>query len=80
MFGADRASSLGPEGEVFLAGLLVSASETGGGYMEAIQSLTPDLAAQGVNWLQSLVDGLCARADALLQSNGQGGPTADAHA
>ena len=78
MFGADRPSSMGPDGEVFLAGLLVSASETGGGYVEAVQSLTPDLAAQGAHWLQSLVDGLCVRADELLQSGGEGGTSADA--
>jgi bifunctional UDP-N-acetylglucosamine pyrophosphorylase/glucosamine-1-phosphate N-acetyltransferase len=80
VLGADRASRLGPEGEAFLAGLLASAPETGGGYLGAIQSLAPDLAAQGSRWLQGLVDGLRGQADELLKLGGQGGPTDDVDA
>ena len=35
-------------------------------YTEAIQGLTPDLRALGVEWLQHVVDGLCDQAAALL--------------
>jgi hypothetical protein len=80
LFGADRPSRLGPEGEAFLAGLLVSASECGGGYLEAIQSLAPELAEQGVKWLQGNVDDVCGRAEAALRTDEQGGPAADASA
>jgi bifunctional UDP-N-acetylglucosamine pyrophosphorylase/glucosamine-1-phosphate N-acetyltransferase len=78
MFGADKPSQLGPEGEAFLAGLLLSSSERGGGYLEAIQSLAPDVAEQGSRWLQGVVDRLCERAEAVLQSGGKGGPPPEA--
>ena len=41
LFGSAEPSNLGPDGEAFLAGLLVSASEQSGGYLEAVQALTP---------------------------------------
>jgi bifunctional UDP-N-acetylglucosamine pyrophosphorylase / glucosamine-1-phosphate N-acetyltransferase len=80
LFGSDRPSQLGPEGEAFLTGLLVTASEHGGGYVEAIQALSPGLAEQGAKWLQATVDGLCSRADAVLRTDRAGGPVADASA
>jgi bifunctional UDP-N-acetylglucosamine pyrophosphorylase/glucosamine-1-phosphate N-acetyltransferase len=72
LFGAYRPSRLGPEGEAFLASLLISASEEGGGYLKAIQSLAPEVAGQGVKWLQGVVDGLCQRAEAVLQLDNKG--------
>ncbi len=52
IFERDRPSQLGPQGEAFLAGLLVSSSEQGGGYLEALRSISPELAEPGVGWLQ----------------------------
>ncbi len=80
LFGAEQSAQLGPEGEFFLAGLLASASELGGGYIRAISSLTPELASQGVKWLQGLVDGLCRQADLVLEPGGLGRLSADADA
>lgn len=67
VFDSGNRSQLGPQGEAFLAGLLVSSSEVGGGYIGAIGSLPPDLAAKGSAWLQGVVDGLVQQAEGILQ-------------
>jgi hypothetical protein len=71
-FGARRTGPTGPEGEAFLSGLMESASTGSGDYLEAVQSLSPDLAAQGSKWLQGVVDGLCLEAETLLQLDAKG--------
>lgn len=37
-------------------------------YLETIQSLSPEMRAQGTQWLQHTVDSLCAKTDAILSS------------
>ncbi|NLI17300.1 MAG: UDP-N-acetylglucosamine pyrophosphorylase [Actinomycetales bacterium] len=53
-----------PDGDAFLAAL----PDGSGGYVETIQGLPPEVSAAGVRWLQSIVDGLCAQAHALVPS------------
>jgi bifunctional UDP-N-acetylglucosamine pyrophosphorylase/glucosamine-1-phosphate N-acetyltransferase len=60
----------GPEGETFLTALQSATSGGSGDYIQAIQGLTPDLSAQGTQWLQQIVDVLCKQADTLLRSLG----------
>lgn len=71
LFERKQSSQLGPEGEAFLAGLLVSSSEHGGGYLEAIRSITPDLAAPGVSWLSGVVRELTRQAETVLKVAGE---------
>ncbi len=75
LFEEERPSSLGPDGEAFLTGLLVSSSEEGGGYMEAIKSLPPEIADQGSRWLQRTVDELRGRAEEALALTTKGAST-----
>jgi bifunctional UDP-N-acetylglucosamine pyrophosphorylase / glucosamine-1-phosphate N-acetyltransferase len=65
LFGRDSAE-LG--GEEFLAALQQTGGYTPGDYIQTIQSLTPGLSAQGVQWLQDIVDVLCGKAAALFRS------------
>lgn len=71
LFEADRPSRMGPDGEAFLAGLLVLSSEQGGGYLEAIKTLSPALAAQGSSWLRSMVEEMRGQAERTLGLAGQ---------
>jgi bifunctional UDP-N-acetylglucosamine pyrophosphorylase/glucosamine-1-phosphate N-acetyltransferase len=57
-----------PRGEEFLAAFHQTGVYTPGDYIQTIQSLTPGLSAQGVQWLQEIVDVLCGKADALVRS------------
>jgi len=45
-----------------------AARQSTAGYIETIQSLTPDVKTQGTEWLQSIVDTLCDRAAEILPS------------
>ena len=56
-----------PPGEQrFLTVFQAAAAEAGRSYTETIQGLTPDTSALGVQWLEQIVEALCARADELL--------------
>jgi hypothetical protein len=63
--GASASAKAGAFLDAFFA-----ASEGEKSYIPAIKSLTPTLAAQGIQWLEEIVDSLCVRADALLPSLG----------
>jgi UDP-N-acetylglucosamine/UDP-N-acetylgalactosamine diphosphorylase len=58
-YAGDRVPQLGAEGEEFLNSLQALLEEKPGGYVETVRSLTPSVAAQGVVWLQKVVDELC---------------------
>ncbi len=49
-------------------GLRRAIDRSAAGYLETIQSLSPDLKAQGVEWLQTIVDTLCGQAAKALPS------------
>lgn len=66
MFGADRASNLGAEGEAFLASLLAASAESGGGYVQAIQSLDADVSSKGSQWMKTVVEGFRSEAETVL--------------
>ena len=69
---AAEAGSVGRAGaaaEAFLSGF-AEATAGEASYIKAIKSLTPALAAQGVEWLEQTVKTLCSRADALMPSVG----------
>ena len=55
--------------EAFLSGF-AQATAGEASYIKAVKGLTPALSAQGVEWLQQIVDMLCMRADALVPSVG----------
>jgi bifunctional UDP-N-acetylglucosamine pyrophosphorylase/glucosamine-1-phosphate N-acetyltransferase len=57
----------GPAGAEFLTAFQ-SLGAAGGDYIQTIQGLTPDLSATGILWLQTIVDGLCRQAAALMPS------------
>lgn len=57
-------------GQRFLSSFEAGAAESGAGYTDTIQGLTKDIRAAGLQWLQGLVDLLCAQADFLLPSLG----------
>jgi len=79
LFEADHQSQMGPDGEAFLAGLLVSSSEQGGGYLEAIKSLSPELASPGSSWLRNIVDDMRRQAERALGLAEQQVPPARRH-
>jgi len=56
------------DGAEFLEAIDPAAAAATAGYIETVQGFAPGLRAQGVEWLQQIVDGLCGEADALLQS------------
>jgi UDP-N-acetylglucosamine/UDP-N-acetylgalactosamine diphosphorylase len=60
----------GPEGEAFLKALQSATSGGSGDYIQGIQGLAPDVAAQGTQWLQQIVDALGRQAGALLPTLG----------
>ena len=70
VFESERPSQMGPDGEAFLAGLLVSSSEQGGGYLDAIKSVSAELAGQGSAWLQRMVEELNREAGVALGGAG----------
>jgi len=57
-----------PAGDEFLAALQVSAGQSAADYVTAIQALPPEVSAAGVQWLQQIVDDLCAQAGSLVPS------------
>jgi bifunctional UDP-N-acetylglucosamine pyrophosphorylase/glucosamine-1-phosphate N-acetyltransferase len=59
---------VGREGEEFLTTFLSKTDWASQDYVETVQSLSPELAAKGSQWLQQIVDGLCLRASTLLGS------------
>jgi bifunctional UDP-N-acetylglucosamine pyrophosphorylase/glucosamine-1-phosphate N-acetyltransferase len=67
LFKAPPTPQAGPIGEEFLS-LFQAATSGTSDYVQAVQSLTPDLAAKGTQWLQQIVDGLCQQANTVLRS------------
>jgi UDP-N-acetylglucosamine/UDP-N-acetylgalactosamine diphosphorylase len=59
-----------PEGEEFVAEFLSVAASATGGYVQAVQAFAPSLRAEGVKWLEQIVEVLCRKVDALLPSVG----------
>jgi bifunctional UDP-N-acetylglucosamine pyrophosphorylase/glucosamine-1-phosphate N-acetyltransferase len=57
-----------PGGEEFLDAIRPVAAAATGGYIQAVQTLAPPVAAKGVEWLQQIVDALCQQAGGLLPS------------
>ena len=55
-------------GGAFLAAFWAIAGEPASEYIATIQNLPPEVSAAGVQWLQRVVDGLCARAGSLVPS------------
>jgi bifunctional UDP-N-acetylglucosamine pyrophosphorylase / glucosamine-1-phosphate N-acetyltransferase len=66
---AGDAASVGAARDAFLAGFTLAAGEERS-YLSAVKDLTPALSAQGVQWLEQVVDSLVARADGLFPSLG----------
>jgi bifunctional UDP-N-acetylglucosamine pyrophosphorylase/glucosamine-1-phosphate N-acetyltransferase len=64
LFGGAAVSEAGPDRSEFLAAFKPAAA--GGDYIQAIQSLTPDVSAKGVRWLRAIVDRLLRQTDELL--------------
>lgn len=63
----DETASL-PDGSDFLRALQPHEAAARSNYLETVKSLTPELRALGVEWLDDIVRVLCARADDLLPS------------
>lgn len=57
-----------PDGASFLRAMQIVGAPAGSNYLETVKSLTPELRAMGVEWLDGVVRALCARADDLLPS------------
>jgi bifunctional UDP-N-acetylglucosamine pyrophosphorylase/glucosamine-1-phosphate N-acetyltransferase len=55
-------------GSRFLTAFWASAGQPPGDYIATIQALPPEVSAAGVQWLQQIVDDLCARAGSLVPS------------
>ncbi|MBM3695949.1 MAG: UDP-N-acetylglucosamine pyrophosphorylase [Actinobacteria bacterium] len=57
-----------PSGDQFLAAFWRAAGPSPGDYVATVQALPPEVSAAGVQWLQQIVDDLCARAGSLVPS------------